>query len=43
MIQNYGSKEEAGIYFKSFVPEGWKEEAAGSPTPLQGKAFSWVG
>ena len=35
MIQKDGSKEEAGEIFKSLVPEGWEEEAAGSPTPLQ--------
>ena len=42
MIQKDGSKEEAGEIFKSLVPEGWEEEAAGSPTPLQGRAFPRV-
>ena len=42
MIKKNGSTE-ARQKFKSLVPEGRKEEAAGSPTPLQGRAFPWVG
>ena len=30
------------ITLKSLVPEGWEEEAAGSPKTLQCRAFPWV-
>ena len=42
MIQEDGSEEETGKICKSLVPEGWEAEAAGSPTPLQGRASPWV-
>ena len=43
MILEDGSEAEAGKRCKSLVPEGWEGEAAGSPTPLQGRASPLVG
>ena len=38
MDQNKSRKK-----LQSLGPEGWEEEAAGSPKALQGRAFPWVG
>ena len=38
MIQEDGSEEETGKICKNLVPERLEAEAAGSSTPLQGRA-----